>query len=193
MLLEFLRLKSSYERHSWQFRPLILVHEVLARRGRPSAAVEWEESLAQLTRDLAQQHLDQLTRLERARGVRLNTIADRLNERFIKPLALDRLCALIEASMLSAQRGEELQPTAPFVRLRQEIDAYTSTPVGVGLDVPHWLRRMEMEVNRVQATQTTVALLAEHFFRIPRHALSHDELQQQLREWEHPPLPESST
>jgi hypothetical protein len=190
VLLEFLRLKSSYERHAWQFRPLILVHDVLARQGRGSAAVLWEESLAQLTRDLAQQHLDHLTRLERARGVRLSTIADRLNERFIKPLALDRLCALIEASMLSAQRGEEVHAASPFARMQQEIEAYSTTPMGVGLDVPHWLRRMEMEVNRVQATQTTVALLAEHFFRIPRRALSHAELQQQLREWERPPLPQ---
>jgi hypothetical protein len=188
--LEFLRLKSSYERHAWQFRPLILVHEVLARRGRTAAAVQWEESLAQLTRDLAQQHLDQLARLERARGVRLSTIADRLNERFIKPLALDRLCALIEAAMQAAQRGEPLEPSSPFTRLQEEIESYTATPVGVGLDVPFWLRRMEMEVNRVQATHTTVALLAENFFRIPRRALKHDELERQLRDWETPPLPQ---
>jgi hypothetical protein len=187
VLLELLRLKSAYERHAWQFRPLVLAHEVLARRGRPAAAVLWEESLAQLTRDVAQHHLDQLARLERARGVRLSTISDRLNERFVKPLALDRVCALIEAAMVAVQRGDE--ESDAFAQLQEEIEPFTSTPTGVGLDVPYWLRRMEMEVNRVQAAQTTVALLAEHFFRIPRRPISYDDLQRQLREWERPALP----
>src|SRR5205807_9871351 len=51
VLLEFLRLKFVYERRAWQFRPLVLAHEVLARLGRTSAAVRWEQQLAQLTRD----------------------------------------------------------------------------------------------------------------------------------------------
>ena len=50
ILLDFLRLKAIYERHAWQFRPLVLAHEVLARRGRDAAAVRWEQSLAQFTR-----------------------------------------------------------------------------------------------------------------------------------------------
>ena len=33
ILLEFLRLKTDYERHAWHFRPLVLAHDVLARRG----------------------------------------------------------------------------------------------------------------------------------------------------------------
>lgn len=186
VLLELLRLKAGYERHAWQFRPLVLAHEVLARQGRPTAAVLWEQSLAQLTREVAQQHLDQLARLERARGVRLSTVSDRLNERFVKPLALDRICALIEAAMLAVQRQSE--DRSAFARLQKEIEPFTATPTGVGLDVPYWLRRMEMEVNRVQAAQTTVALLAEHFFRIPRRPLSHDDLLRQLREWDRPLL-----
>src|SRR5205823_14633673 len=32
LLLDFLRLKASYDRHAWHLRPLLLVHEVLARR-----------------------------------------------------------------------------------------------------------------------------------------------------------------
>ena len=38
VLLDFLRLKAGYERHAWQFRPLVLAHEVLARHGRAAAA-----------------------------------------------------------------------------------------------------------------------------------------------------------
>jgi hypothetical protein len=187
VLLEFLRLKVAYERHAWQFRPLVLAHEVLARRGRGRAAVLWEQSLTAFTRDLARQHLEQLGRLERARGVRLGTISDRLHEGFVKPLALDRLCAGVEPAMLEA-RGESGERTA-FERLQRELQAYTATPFGVGLDVPYWLRRLEMEVHRVQATHTTIAVLVEGFFRVPRRALSFEDLQQQLRGWERPPLP----
>src|SRR6516225_3757053 len=116
VLLEFLRLKVAYERHAWQFRPLVLAHEVLARRGRTQAAVLWEQKFNTFTRELARQHLEQLARLEHERGVRLGTISDRLNERFIKPLALDRLCALIEPSMAEARRGGE-RPS--FARLQR--------------------------------------------------------------------------
>ncbi len=187
VLLDFLRLKSAYERQAWQFKPLVLAHEMLARRGRTQAAVLWEQSLTRFTRDLAKKHLDQLARMERNRGVRLGTVSDRLHERFIKPLALDRLCALIEPSMEEARRAGE-RPA--FARLQQELATYTATPTGVGLDVPYWLRRLEMEVQRVQATHTTIAMLAEHFFRVPRQPLAFDELQQQLRDWDRPALPE---
>jgi hypothetical protein len=187
VLLEFLRLKAVYERLGWKLRPLVLAHEMLARRGRRQAAVLWERWVTHNTRDEAAKYLDQLAHLERSRGVRLGTVSDRLNERFVKPLALDRLCALIEPAMEEARREGE-RPA--FARLREELAAYTATPTGVGLDVPFWLRRLEMEVHRVQATHTTIAVLAEHFFRVPRRPLAFDELQQQLREWGRPALPE---
>jgi hypothetical protein len=149
--------------------------------------VLWEQSLTNFTRELARQHLEQLGRLERTNGVRLSTVSDRLHERFVKPLALDRLCALIEPAMAEARRGAE-RPS--FARLQEELRAYTATPTGVGLDVPYWLRRLEMEVHRVQAAQTTIAVLAENFFRVPRRPLSYDELQRELRGWERPSLPQ---
>lgn len=186
VLLDFLRLKVAYERHAWQFRPLLLAHEVLARRGRTQTAILWEQSLTRVTRDLARSHLEQLDRLERVRGIRLSTIRDRLSERFIKPLVLDRLCASIEPAMLEARQSGE-KPA--FVQLRRELKAFTATPMGVGLDVPFWLRRLEMEVHRVQATRTTIAVLAENFFRVPRRSLSWEEFERQLGDWDRPSLP----
>jgi hypothetical protein len=186
VLLDFLRLKSAYERHAWQFRPLVLAHEVLARRGRAGAAVLWEQSLTRFTRELARQHLEHLARLERTHGIRLGTVADRLGERFVKPLALDRLCALVEPAMREARAGGG---TPSFDRLQQELTTFTQAPAGVGLDVPGWLRRLEMEVHRVQATHTAIARLAEDFFRVPRQPLSPEEVQRQLRDWDRPALP----
>ncbi len=189
VLLDFLRLKSQYDRHAWQFRPLVLAHEVLARHGRPSTALRWQESLMQFTRELARQHLEQLTLLSRRHGVRISTISDRLEERFVKPLSLDRLCAMIEPCLDEARTIDREEDRPTFARLQAEMRTYTANPTGVGLDVPSWLRRLEGEVHRVEAGRGTVAVLAENFFRIPRHPLSHDEVAKQLREWERPALP----
>jgi hypothetical protein len=183
LLLDFVRLKAGYERHAWKLRPLVQAHEVLARRNRPDLAVSWEEAFKRLTDDLAVQYLARLDELEKAHGMRLRTIADRIQERFTKPLALDRLCALIEPAMREARRGG---PTRSFSRLEKELQPLADSPTGVGLDVPQWLRRLEGEVQRVRATQTTIAALAEGFLSVPKKPLSLDELRRQLDEWEQP-------
>jgi hypothetical protein len=183
ILLDFLRLKVTYERHAWRLRPLVLAHEVLARRGRADLAVSWQDAFTRLTRELAEQYLERLAALERTHGVRLRTVADRLGERFVKPLALDRLCALIEPAMHEARRPEGGRT---FIRLERELRPLTATPTGVGLDVPQWLRRLDAEVQRVRAAQAAVAVLAEGFLRVPRQPLSLAELQRQMDEWEKP-------
>ena len=184
ILLDFLRLKTSYERHAWQFRPVVLAHDVLARRGRTEAAVGWEEAFAQLAQEPAAEHLDELARLEREHRVKLSTVADRLKEGFVKPLALDRLCALIEPAVREAR---EPGGRPAFERLRRELRPFAATPTGAGLDVPHWLRRLEGEVQRVRTTHSAVAVLAEGLFRTPQRAVPHEEVQRQLQEFERPP------
>jgi hypothetical protein len=186
ILLDFLRLKAHYERHVWRLQPLALAHEVLARHNRNDLAVSWQEAFTRLTEDLATQYLEKLANLERTHGVRLRTVADRLQERFVKSLALDRLCALIEPAMREAYQPEAGRS---FSRLEKELQPFTTTPTGVGLDVPQWLRRLETEVQRVRAKQTSIAVLAEGFFHIPRKSLTLEELRQQVEEWEKP-LPE---
>src|SRR5262249_48153011 len=119
-----------------------------------------------------------------------STIGDRLNERFVKPLALDRLCALIEPAVREVeQAGRELPDGKGFTRLRQGLEADTATPVRVGLDVPFWPRRLGMEVHRARASHSATVMLAENFFRISRRALPFDEVERQLREFDRPALP----
>jgi hypothetical protein len=184
VLLEFLRLKASYERHAWQFRPMLLAHEVLARAGRAGAAVAWQEAFTQATRELAASHRVELSRLEQARGVRLGTVADRLAEEFVKPMALDRACAAIEPAMEEARRRAE---PAAFRQLQEELRELTAQPAGVGLDVPDWLRQLEHEVRRVRASQTAVAVLAGDLFRLPQRPVQREEVERQIRDWNEPP------
>ena len=61
-LIAYLRLKASYERHAWNFRPLLWVHEILVRKGQEQAALFWREAFA-LTGDLARRHLEEIDKL----------------------------------------------------------------------------------------------------------------------------------
>lgn len=183
VLLDFLRLKTSYERQAWNFRPLVLVHDVLARAGEAAAAVRWQEAFAELTQEPAAQHLETLAGLEQSHGLRLGTIRGRLEERFVKPLALDRLCALIEPALEEAQLPGE-QPA--FAALERDLQAYTANPAGVGLDVPQWLQRLEGEVRRARAASSDVALLAEGILPVPEVTLPLSELRRLLADWDRP-------
>ena len=60
LLLDFLRLKASYQRHEWQCRPLWVVHAVLARQGTKAAAQLWQDAFTQLVREHAERHLEEL-------------------------------------------------------------------------------------------------------------------------------------
>jgi hypothetical protein len=185
LLLDFLRLKASYERNAWHLRPLLLVHEVLARR-HLRVAERWQGQLTRLTSDLAEQYQRELAQLEQQHGMRLRTVADRMQERFVKPLALDRLCALIEPVMAEVHQGG---PGPAFARLEQELRPYAETPVGVGLDVPHWLRRLDAEVQRVLAARGAQVHLVEQLLRVPRAAVRMEELRRQLQDWRKPREP----
>ncbi len=185
LLLDFLRLKASYDRNAWHLRPLLLVHEVLARR-HLRVAERWQGQLTRLTSDLAEQYLKELAQLERRHGMRLRTVADRLQERFVKPLALDRLCALIEPVMEEVYHGG---PGSAFARLEKELRPYAETPVGVGLDVPQWLRRLDAEVQRVLVAHGSQVHLVEQLLRVPRAAVRLEELQRQVQDWRKPREP----
>ena len=148
-LLDFLRLKTAYERQAWNLKPLAVVHDVLVRRRLYRTATLWREAFAHHNRAFADQFLAELARLEQTHAMRLRTVAERVEERFVRPLDLARLCALIRPAMDEAEKEE--RPS--FARLDEELKPYHDTPSGVGLDVPHWLRRMEMEVQTVWATR----------------------------------------
>lgn len=180
-LLDFLLLKTSYERRAWQFQPLTMGHEVLIRCGRHRVAELWQKALALASGSQADDYLKRLALLEQTHGMCLRTIRDRLEERFIRPLALDRLCALVKPVIEEARQGGR-----SFGRLERELRPYLETPVGVGLDVPHWLQRLGMEVHRVRVGQRALTMLAEDFFRVPKMTLAADEIERQLQEWDKP-------
>jgi hypothetical protein len=176
-LFDFLRLKASYERNAWQLRPLQEVHEVMVRR-HSAAAAFWRTQVQELTQELADEHLEELAHLEEEHGMRLRTIADRLRERFVKPLEIDRLCAMIEPAMEAARNFVAATP------LEGELASFSAQPSGAGLDVPLWLRRLEGAVQQVHNARTDLARLAESMYPIPKRLITFADLLRQMEDWE---------
>jgi hypothetical protein len=190
ILLDFLRLKAAYDRQAWRLKPLFLAHSILARKGQAELALSWQRAFAELTGELSGQFVERLQFIEQQHGVRLRTVADRMAEQFTRPLELDRVCALVEPAMTSAgQEGENTD----FTALVEAIDPLASTPSGVGLDVPHWLRRLEAEVERIRSRATHAGTLPEDTLRVATLVLPMEELQRQLENWDTPLLRQPPT
>src|SRR5438477_574500 len=95
MLLDFLRLRTKYDRVCWNLKPVVLAHEILVRRGEEPAARIWRRALTERIKDEADQYLTKLAELQKKYAMRMPTVADRLAERFVRPLTIDRIRALV--------------------------------------------------------------------------------------------------
>ena len=139
-LLDYLRLRASYDRVAWNLQPVVLAHEVLVRSGHDEAADVWRAAVAERTSSIAEDHLKRFTRLNRKYGMRLPSIADRLGERFVRPLVVDRLCALIEPAMDEAHG--KAQPADAMRRAGgDEPGAFARLEEGIAGVHPRHLRR----------------------------------------------------
>lgn len=179
ILLDFLRVKASYERIAWNLKPVVLGHETLVRRGRHLSAEAWRLSVGQQTRAAADEHMQRYEALVQKYGVRLPTISDRLGERFVRPLEADRIRALIGPAMRELQQR---QPTRTFEILEQQINEFAQVPSGVGLDVPDWLAGLEDEVDAV-LTRCRAELSHLNPEHLPWANLTYEEIRSQLSDW----------
>ncbi|MBX7102926.1 MAG: hypothetical protein K1X57_02520 [Gemmataceae bacterium] len=150
LLLDYLRLKSAYDRDNWRLKPLLLTHEVLCRRRRTADAARWQEVISVYTRAHSEQHIQELGRLETKHALKLRTIRERLEERFVASLAQDRLAALLIPLWESAKTGGE-EAASRLSAFSTALKPFTSNPVGAGLETPDWIRRLEREMALTKA------------------------------------------
>jgi hypothetical protein len=174
--IDLLRLRSQYDRIAWNLKPLVIVHEVLVREGRSDTAEIWLRALAERTRDAADRLWTQLQKRCRKYGLRLSTITDRLRERFILPLVMDRVRARIKPAMLDAQLG---RAGPALAQLQEEIEELAREPAGAGLEVPEWIEALEEEVALCESQIHVIApsdpANSEPWF--PQTLLTWDEIQ----------------
>jgi hypothetical protein len=176
--IDFLRQRAAYDRVAWNLKPVVWAHEILVRHGREAAAEMWRQAFAERTSDAADIHLKRLAALAGEYGMQLPTISDRLNERFVRPLVIDRLRAMVEPSMSGAGRKSR----ESFESLEQEIAELAGEPHGAGLDVPDWLSALEDEVTAARSRLNHVSSTDRLSRRIGQVRLSWSEILEQLGE-----------
>lgn len=179
-LLDFLRLRTQYDRICWQLKPVIWAHELLVRNDQRVAAEMWRRELAEQTHEQAKRFLEKLAKLQAKYAMRMPTVADRLGEQFVRPMAIDRIRALVGPAMQEA--GQD-GPCRSFEALQRETDELTRQPTGVGLDVPAWLVALQEEMGMADELDQTKGQSRELDAIIPQKTLSLEETQQQLEAW----------
>lgn len=180
MLVDFLRLRATYDRVAWNLKPVVWAHEILIRNRRLLAAEIWCQAFAERTTEAADAHVARLEQLSQEYGMRLATIADRVAERFVRPLLIDRVKALVEPALTA--EGSERQEA--FDALEREIASLADEPSGAGLDLPDWLSAMEDEVTSARSLYNHQSLSERLNNRIGQVYLTWDELLEQLGEEE---------
>jgi hypothetical protein len=175
-LVDFLRLRAAYDRVAWNLKPVVMAHEILVRNNRPMAAELWQRALAERTAETADANLSRFDELCDEYGIRLPSIAERLGERFTRPLAIDRVRALVAPAIAAA----ETRAPAPMEALQQEISSLAQEPAGAGLDLPDWLAALEEEVSLVRCKRRHHQGIDDGPRRVDQVRLSWDEWQQQI-------------
>lgn len=190
-LISFLRLKSTYERHLWNIKPLIWVHEGLAREGHDAAALLWKQTIARMTAEIARRNVDKLRELQSEHGMQLRTVADLVEEKFIAPLDVDRMTALVAPAIAEIKGkliehtpdrpGDSLAVSRPssLAALLAAIDVQAKSTSGSGLDIPTWIRKLEQEGDFVLDQQ-----IFEKALEPPFHVISEADLENQLGSWD---------
>ncbi|TWT83379.1 hypothetical protein CA13_48440 [Planctomycetes bacterium CA13] len=177
MFLDFLRLRVRYERIAWNLKPVMWAHEVLVRSGFEAAAMMWRRSLSERIGEEAEIYVDKLRKMQKDYAMRMPTVADRILERFVQPMTIDRMRALVGPAMRDAENN---QLGNSFSLLEQEADLLTRHPTGVGLDVPAWLDALGEEVEQLAKRRVSSEIDPQLLITIPIVALSINDLNDQL-------------
>ena len=184
--LEFLRLESQYERDEWNLTPLVITHELMVRNQQHDAAAIWEDEFTQRMAEPAAEYPRGLLQLEGAYGMRMPAVADHLNERFVKPLAVNRMLANVRLAISLAAEGQPDDARDAFDALRNEIRQYMEDRQGSGVEVPDWLQDLQDEADLADARVITSGEQNDTDARSARTELTREAVAKQLDRWSEP-------
>jgi hypothetical protein len=172
-LLDFLRLRSAYDRVMWNLKPILFAHEILVRRGHNEAAQIWRRGLAERIGEEAEMYMQRLDALQTEHAMRLSSIGDRIGERFLRPMTVDRMRALVEPALC---HPDEAEGQRAFELLEEESNLLMREPSGSGLEVPSWLVALEDEVEQIRRVRK-LGVIDDVGLLIPRRRMD-------LEDWE---------
>ena len=145
MLFDFLRLLAEYDRMAWDLRPFINAHRVMVREKSYEVADSWFSEIQKRTAYHAKQFIRRYKKLCLKYGLAIKTIGDRLDERLVKPMTINKLCALLEPAIQEMRTGQKTDSFTKFLELVQD---FTAEPSGTGYEPPTWLEEIENEISR---------------------------------------------
>lgn len=183
MFMDFLRLRTRYERIAWNLKPVMWAHEVLVRSGLDHSAMIWRRSLSERIGAEAELYVKMLKKMQRDYAMRMPTVADRILERFVQPMTIARMRALVGPAMRDAEtnrNADEKVRSREFDLLEQESELLTRHPTGVGLDVPAWLYALEEEVELLAKRRAGSEIDPQKLMTVAIVPLSVDEMMHQL-------------
>ena len=178
MLLDFLRLRVRYDRVSWNLKPIYWTHEVLVRAGCHQTAQQWRRALAERIGRESEMYLEHLLELQNKYAMRMPTVADRLRERFTRPMTVDRMRALVGPAVREFRQTGSASDL--FELLIEECKLMMEQPTGVGLDVPQWLTALEDEVESVLENQRGFTSRPRYDNAVPFHSILSEQIIEQL-------------
>ena len=143
--LDFLRLRSRYDRVCWRLKPVVWAHRILVHEQENGVARMWRRSLTERIGPKADEYLDDLQELRKKYSIQMNSVARRIEGRFAHQLQIDRLRALVGPSM---ERPRTRESSRAFELLVHEAQAFLRSTSGVGVDLPEWLAELENEVHQ---------------------------------------------
>ena len=181
-LLDFLRLAVAYRRMEWHLRPVIVAHEVLLRCGCDRAAETLYQAVAERSAPMADMLLEQYHILEQMHAMHLRSVADRVEQRFLRPLEINQLRALVHGA---AEEFREDKPGEKFARLQAHIAPLLEAVSGSGYELPSWLEALREEAARCQEEfadqRSDEPNVLDPLLELPQTRLSLAQIRKELR------------
>ena len=144
--LDFLRLRTRYDRVCWNLKPVVWAHRILVKQNHGSVARMWRRSLNDKIGHEADRYAKQFDELKKKYSIELQSVARRIEGRFGSRMQIDRLISQVRPAMRNPRSAETWKA---FDKLQSEAQKFTQTTMGVGIDLPEWLAAMEDEVQQV--------------------------------------------
>ncbi|MEM7784188.1 MAG: hypothetical protein AAF623_12605 [Planctomycetota bacterium] len=145
MLIDFLRLRTRYDRVCWNLKPVVWAHRILVNDQKNGVARMWRRSLVDRVGPESLKYLEQLEKLRSKYSMLMASVGRRIEGRFGHQMQIDRLKALVKPAM---KIPRDRKANRSFDLLKHEAQTFSRTTMGVGIDLPAWLADLENEVEQ---------------------------------------------
>ena len=180
MFLDFLRIKVAYQREAWNLIPLVVVHQVLVQCRQHELARWWRNLVARRTETAARRYHQWYQELVSMHGMRLASIEEQLDERFVAAMEIDQVVALLP--LLLDEQAPAEQKQRHLAEFEEQVAQLMQTHRGTGLELPHWAVALEQELERLQVDRMP-ELAHRRLEDIPWQDVSFKQVCREVRRW----------